>query len=110
MRNVKTILAVFCAVFTMALVAGCKGPGAIPDGNYTLVSVTTNGSTVSAADYGTNSYSTLTVSGNNITLGGVTNSKSVWEQAGASFAVDGNDVDVTLTSGGTTCVYKYRKA
>lgn len=86
MRNVKTILAVFCAVFTMALVSGCKGPGAMQDGTYNLVS------------------------GNNITFGGVTNSKSVWEQAGASFAVDGNDVDVTLTSGGTTCVYKYRKA
>ena len=114
MRNVKTILAVFCAVFTMALVAGCKGPGAIPDGNYTLVSVTTGGTTITASNTSAwssfASFSSVTVSGDNITFMGTTSSKSTWEQAGATFTVNGNNLDIVLTSGGQTATYSYTKS
>ncbi len=109
MKKMKMAMVALVALFAMAFVIGCQNNVASRDGTYNLVSVSTNGSTSTAVDSYPASYRTLIVSGSNITYGGTAFTESQWNAAGATFAFSGNDVTVTLTSGGQTATYLYRK-
>ena len=109
MKKMRMAMVALVALFAMAFVIGCQNNVASRDGTYNLVSVSMNGVTSTAVDTYPASYRTLTVSGSNITYGGTALTESQWNAGGATFAFSGNDVTVTLTSGGQTATYLYRK-
>ena len=114
MKKMRMAMVALVALFAMAFVIGCQNNVASRDGTYNLVSVSMNGSTVTSASGSgwtaiPDAYKTLTVSGSNITYGGTALTESQWNAGGATFAFSGNDVTVTLTSGGQTATYLYRK-